>query len=363
MTMRYRAHEVDPMALKRTPWEKLETNAGLAATFAIPIGSISAGGGWDKNLRLSKKLLGGVGATATYAALSPAATMKNARIARNYVANARDYDARAGAYGMKPQKVSSFSKVRASQFDLMINTPPLPLHMPDNLFWEKVSTKRDVRVQSLLSKVSVKVPGPSSGSGTGAGPNNAKSGRNISGWFSNLMSNQKITEELDPTTGAVTNRKVVREAFSLPGAVKTVGLLAAVPATAIGINALYRNSVKRKRARQEEAAFENAMSLIENDPHFLKGEVGLMYRELGDQFRPVARQGFATVNRYAPTVASDPNLAAEYMTRLMPETFGGMMPGDAYLARVEQLAKLENSLQKNEPTLASPLGSLYSSLL
>jgi hypothetical protein len=177
------------------------------------------------------------------------------------------------------------------------------------------------------------------------------------------LANRKVTREINPQTGAVDSIKVLEEAFPLRGALKTLGLLAAVPASAIGINALYRNSVKRQRARQEESAFESAMDLIENDPHFLKGDAALMQRELGDQFRPVARRGFATVNRYAPTVASDPALAAEFMTRLMPETFGGMMTGDAYLARIEQLAKMENSIQKNEPSLASPLGSLFSSLL
>ena len=361
MVMRYRAIDVDPMANERTPWEKREANAGLAATFAIPIGSVAQGGGFSENLRLGGKLLGGVGLASTYAAVAPATTTKNARIARNYVANARDYDAKAGAYGMKPQKVSSFSGTRASQFDLLLDTPALPSQMPDRLFWDKVSANKDVRVRAFRNKISTKVPGPAPG--PGPGPNNAGSGRSFSNWLSNAMGSQKVTEEINPLTGGVESRKIIRESFSLPGALKTVGLLAAVPASAIGINALYQSSVKRKRARLEESAFENAMDRIENDPQFLKGDVGLMYRELGDQFRPVARQGFATVNRYAPTVAKDPSLAAEYMTRLMPETFGGMMPGDAYLARVEQLAKLENSLQKNEPSLASPLGSLFSSLL
>jgi len=377
MTLRYRAHQIDPAASQRTFAEKAETNAGLAATFAIPVGSVAQGGGWDKNLRLGGKLLGGVGVGATYAAVSPAATAKNARIARNYVSNARDHDARAGAYGM-PQKLSSLSRASASTIDLLGPVHDLPMHSPDSDFLDKAASRHDVRVNALRQKVSAMVPGPSGppsppgglgGSPPGPpaplpGPNNAKAASGGAwNWLESALANRKVTREINPQTGAVDSIKVLEEAFPLRGALKTLGLLAAVPASAIGINALYRNSVKRQRARQEESAFESAMDLIENDPHFLKGDAALMQRELGDQFRPVARRGFATVNRYAPTVASDPALAAEFMTRLMPETFGGMMTGDAYLARIEQLAKMENSIQKNEPSLASPLGSLFSSLL
>jgi hypothetical protein len=96
------------------------------------------------------------------------------------------------------------------------------------------------------------------------------------------------------------------------------------------------------------------MNVIENDPTFLDDK-SRQYREmLPEQWDDVIRKGFDMAYEYAPTVARDPRAMAEYTSRLIDDVDQGGS-GSEYVRRIEDLAKLENTLQRNEPSLGNLL--------
>jgi hypothetical protein len=136
-----------------------------------------------------------------------------------------------------------------------------------------------------------------------------------------------------------------------------IGTAIKIPLALGGVLALnegYKFLQKRKNNLRREKAFGQMMDVIENDPTFLDDK-SRQYREmLPEQWDDVIRKGFDMAYEYAPTVARDPRAMAEYTSRLIDDVDQGGS-GSEYVRRVEDLAKLENTLQRNEPSLGNLL--------
>jgi len=136
-----------------------------------------------------------------------------------------------------------------------------------------------------------------------------------------------------------------------------IGTAIKIPLAIGGVLALnegYKALQKRKNNLRREKSFGQMMNVIENDPTFLDDK-SRQYREmLPEQWNDVIRKGFDMAYEYAPTVARDPRAMAEYTSRLIDDVDQGGS-GSEYVRRIEDLAKLENTLQRNEPSLGNLL--------
>jgi hypothetical protein len=130
----------------------------------------------------------------------------------------------------------------------------------------------------------------------------------------------------------------------------------------LALNEGYKALQKRKNNLRREKAFGQMMNVIENDPTFLDDK-SRNYREmLPEQWDDVIRKGFDMAYSYAPTVARDPRAMAEYTSRLIDDVDQGGS-GSEYVRRIEDLAKLETTLQRNEPSLGNLLNPAAGAML
>lgn len=130
----------------------------------------------------------------------------------------------------------------------------------------------------------------------------------------------------------------------------------------LALNEGYKAFQKQKNNIRKEKAFGQMMDVIENDPTFLDDK-SRQYREmLPEQWNDVIRKGFDMAYEYAPTVARDPRAMAQYTSRLIDDVDQGGS-GSEYVRRIEDLAKLENTLQRNEPSLGNLLNPAAGSML
>jgi hypothetical protein len=144
-----------------------------------------------------------------------------------------------------------------------------------------------------------------------------------------------------------------------------IGTAIKIPLAVGGVLALnegYKALQKRKNYVRKEKAFGQMMDVIENDPTFLDDK-SRQYREmLPEQWNEVIRKGFDMAYEYAPTVAKDPRAMAQYTSRLIDDVDQGGS-GSEYVRRIEDLAKLENTLQRNEPSLGNLLNPAAGAML
>lgn len=144
-----------------------------------------------------------------------------------------------------------------------------------------------------------------------------------------------------------------------------IGTALKIPLAIGGVLALnegYKALQKRKNNVRKEKAFGQMMDVIENDPTFLDDK-SRQYREmLPEQWDDVIRKGFDMAYEYAPTVAKDPRAMAQYTSRLIDDVDQGGS-GSEYVRRIEDLAKLENTLQRNEPSLGNLLNPAAGAML
>jgi hypothetical protein len=144
-----------------------------------------------------------------------------------------------------------------------------------------------------------------------------------------------------------------------------IGTAIKIPLAVGGVLALnegYKALKKRKNNIRKEKAFGQMMDVIENDPTFLDDK-SRQYRDmLPEQWNDVIRKGFDMAYEYAPTVAKDPRAMAQYTSRLIDDVDQGGS-GSEYVRRIEDLAKLENTLQRNEPSLGNLLNPAAGAML
>lgn len=130
----------------------------------------------------------------------------------------------------------------------------------------------------------------------------------------------------------------------------------------LALNEAYKAIQKGRHNRNKERAFNNMMDLIEADPSFLDSAGRSLRASRREDWEKSLRGGFDIAYEYAPTVSKDPRLLAHYTTKLTTDP-DYSPPADEYLNRVSDLARLEQMVAKNEPSLANLLSPAASAMM
>lgn len=122
----------------------------------------------------------------------------------------------------------------------------------------------------------------------------------------------------------------------------------------LAAGSLYSKARSGIQRRGADGRFTSAMELLDNDATSSLYMEDAARRAQGhfdpDLRRAKFREAFTLVDKYAPTVAKDPQLLATYMAKLTPD-IGRTLQGDEIVKRVDELSRLEASLRKNTPSL------------
>ena len=187
------------------------------------------------------------------------------------------------------------------------------------------------------------------------------------GWMKNVvdLKNLLSREELIVNASGV---PVGRKTTFLPG---MAGKLLRVP-VAIGglvaINSGLNYYQKKKREAGADARFETAINTLRNDESFRQNYLELVdpNTETGMMVLPKVRKGFDVLDRYAPDVAEDPELASQFVESLIAgvDQGGVAMSPSEYAQHVEQAVSLQNAIDKrNKSTIFDNLGTLAGRLI
>jgi len=159
-----------------------------------------------------------------------------------------------------------------------------------------------------------------------------------------------------------------RKRTLLPG---MPGRLARIP-LAIGglyaINAGAQYVVNKRRMRGADARFENALTALREDPNFQQDYLPLIdpNGELGKSTLPSVRNAFNVLDKYAPDVTDDPNLAANFLQTIVAgkDEYGVAMTPHEYAQHTEQAINLQNAMsRRKDKTIFDNVGSMLGRLI
>jgi len=122
----------------------------------------------------------------------------------------------------------------------------------------------------------------------------------------------------------------------------------------LAAGSIYGGIKERMHQRGAGDRFDAAMGLLDNDATasvYMEDAARRAHGHFDPELRKARMQeAFKLVDKYAPSVAKDPQLLATYMAKLTPD-LGRTLQGDEILKRVDDLSKLEASIRKNRPSL------------
>jgi hypothetical protein len=139
-----------------------------------------------------------------------------------------------------------------------------------------------------------------------------------------------------------------------------LGMAVKLPAALLALHGLNKAFVAREKSKQqgrEGKNFKAAFGVVTNNDMFLNSDAGRAYQDYPEEFTRAAQEGFHILNKYAPSVAADPKLAAEYLSRLARDVHMEAT-GEEYLNTVQDALKLEEQMQRVEPDLIRSAGTL-----
>lgn len=181
---------------------------------------------------------------------------------------------------------------------------------------------------------------------------------------------------LDGLKDLVVRDELVMNASGVPiGRKKTLlpgmtGKLLRIPVALgglVALNAGVRAYQDRKHRSTSDERFEQALNVLRTDDGFNREFSDLIdpNTEEGQMVLPRVREGFDIIDRYAPTVAADPKLAAQFTESFVRGVGGdGVMTPDQYSQRVESAIALQNSIDKRkDTTIFGSFGSMLGQLV
>ena len=163
--------------------------------------------------------------------------------------------------------------------------------------------------------------------------------------FKNLGSSVKgVLTDPTPKGGRNVAQKMIYGAAALPLLAVT---LKGVDAGFQGASRQYNRALEGRRF---EGAFEQLLLNPDAQADILDHSTGQLDRDRVAKLR----SDFSVLNKYAPTVAKDPNLAGAYLETMV---YRNAAHGSAaeYMRNVKEFAGLEKSLRDNSPGLNTPL--------
>lgn len=118
-----------------------------------------------------------------------------------------------------------------------------------------------------------------------------------------------------------------------------------------------------RRKRTADNRFDAALERLRNDEAFADyGDLLDPESEVGKETLPKIREGFEVLEKYSPTVAEDPKLAAQFLESFARNAEGFGLTGDQYLQSVRGTVALENEIDRQKSKV-SPMGQLLGTLV
>jgi hypothetical protein len=136
----------------------------------------------------------------------------------------------------------------------------------------------------------------------------------------------------------------------------------------MALNAGVQSWQDKRHAEGADARFESALTSLRNDEMFRDSHLDMIdpNSEAGKLTIPKVREGFDVLDRYAPDVSSDPQLASQFVESLVAgvDTEGVAMSPAEYSQHVEQALSLQNAIDKRkDKTIFGNLSGMVTDLI